>query len=248
MKRSDSFTRAGSIRPISYTASTVTILFIDIKGFTAECAAMPAGRVGEWVSAFYERVDIVAAAHGVSRTESRGDCCVCVAGAEGCIPPPAVSASSAHDRRSNQATRMLAFAAALHADLASLPGGAAGVAPTAVRMGMATGGASFLVSDSCADPDAEAFASVHGAAEIAAREMEAESAPGAVFLHRSAALRWAAESRLPPPPMLECGSRRAAVYDLVAAAFRDAPAAEAAAAAGDDCGARRLRRGASATF
>ena len=31
-----------------------TVLLIDIKGFTAQCAAMPAARVGEWVAAFYK--------------------------------------------------------------------------------------------------------------------------------------------------------------------------------------------------
>ena len=258
MKRSDSFSRAGSIRPSTYTASEVTLLFIDIKGFTAECASMPAGLVGEWVSAFYERVDIIAAAHGVSRTEFRGDCCVCVAGAEGCVPAPAISVSPEVDRRSNQATRMLAFAAALHADLATLPGGAAFVAPTTARMGMATGAASFLVSDASMDPDAAAFSSVHGAAEAAAREMETLSAPGAVYVHRSTALKWAAEQRRPPPPIFDCGDKaahRAAVYDLVAAGFCAVPtagmAAEAAAAkaaAGRRSAARRLRRSSSAAF
>ena len=31
-----------------------TVLLIDIKDFTAQCAAMPAARVGEWVAAFYK--------------------------------------------------------------------------------------------------------------------------------------------------------------------------------------------------
>jgi class 3 adenylate cyclase len=238
-KRSDSFTRAGSIRPSTHTAPEVTILFIDIKGFTSECAAMPAGRVGEWVSAFYERVDIIAAEHGVSKTEFRGDCCVCVAGAEGAIPAPAISARPADDRRADQATRMLAFAAALHADLATLPGGAAFVAPTAARMGMATGWATFLVSDGESDPDAAAFA----------REMEKLSAPGVVYVHRSAALKWAAEARTPPPPLLESGElggQRAAVYDLVAEAFRAAPADTGAVCGGP--AARKMRSSGSATF
>ena len=130
-----------------------TLLFIDIKGFTSTCASMTAGSVGEWVAAFYERVDVAAAAHGVSMVEVRGDCCICIAGAEGAVPGRAFAAAAA-DPAASQATRILAFAAALHADLATLP---AGAAATVARMGVATGEVSLLVSDGAAP-----FASVHG--------------------------------------------------------------------------------------
>jgi hypothetical protein len=67
---------------------------------------------------FFERVDTVAAAQGVSKVEVRGNCCVCVAGAEGAVPYAALAAAPA-DPRHDQATRMLAFAASLHDDLRS---------------------------------------------------------------------------------------------------------------------------------
>jgi class 3 adenylate cyclase len=73
----------GSLKLRRYAAAGATVLVMDIKGFTAGCAAMSAGEVGEWVVEFYARVDAAAAAHGVRKAEVRGDCCVCVAGVEG---------------------------------------------------------------------------------------------------------------------------------------------------------------------
>jgi class 3 adenylate cyclase len=205
------------------------VLFIDIKGFTSQCAAMPAGRVGEWVADFYERVDTAAAAHGVSKVEVRGDCCVCVAGAEGAVPSSALAAASA-DPRHDQATRMLAFAAALHDDLRTL---SAGGGATAARMGVATGECAFLVSDAAGGAEVARFASVRGEAVGLAARMEALAGPGAVHVHRSTAHRWAAETRRAPPQTVrvECdgpGLPRAAVYDCAARAFRPAPDAPAA--------------------
>ena len=213
-----SASRSGSMRLSTHTAPEVTVLFIDIKGFTAECAAMPAGRVGEWVAAFYERVDDAAARHGVSKVEVRGDCCICVSGAEGRVPSRAVAARAEEDRRGDQATRMLAFAAALHADLATLPGGTGGA--TAARMGVATGDVALLVN-AAGGWEAAPCACVRGeAAEIAAR-LEAWAAPGRVYVHRSTAERWAAEAGRAPPATgpVECeaqGAEAAAVYDCVA--------------------------------
>jgi class 3 adenylate cyclase len=219
-----SASRSLSIRITTHIAPQVTVLCIDIKGFTATCAAMPASSVGEWVSSFYERVDRVAASHGISKVEVRGDCCICVSGVEGSVPSPAMAAAAA-DRIADQATRMLAFAAALHADLAALPLGSSGApTTTAVRMGMATGEAAFLVG--CpVSPDAAPFASTQGDVVALAMRMEALATPGAVHVHRSTALKWAAEARSPPPPTaaVECegrGPQRAAVYDCAARAFR----------------------------
>ena len=217
--------RAPSIRLSTHSVAPVTVLFIDIKGFTSQCAAMPAGCVGEWMADFVERVDTVAAAHGVSKVEVRGDCCVCVAGAEGAVPSAALAAAPA-DPRHDQATRMLAFAAALHDDLRTL---SAGGAATAARMGVATGECAFLVSDAAAGADAAArFASVRGEAAALAARMEALADPGAVHVHLSTAHRWAVEARQAPPPTVrvECdgpGLPRAAVYDCAARAFRPTP-------------------------
>jgi hypothetical protein len=43
---------------------------------------------------FYVRVDVAAAAHGVSKVEVRGDCCICVAGAAGRVPCRALAPAS----------------------------------------------------------------------------------------------------------------------------------------------------------
>jgi class 3 adenylate cyclase len=210
------------MRLSTFTFQTLTVLCIDIKGFTAGCAAMDAQRVGEWVAAFYERVAVAAAAHGVSTVEVRGDCCICVTGAEGVVPSPLfvdAAADAAHD----QTTRMLAFAAALHADLASLTYAAGsdggGAMATSTRMGVATGEAAFLVG-------AGEFVSVLGETMAMATRMEALAEPGAVLLHSSAAERWAAEGTgraVPPMGSVEVkgrGAQRAAAFDCATAAFR----------------------------
>ena len=235
-----SASRAPSMRISTHTAPQVTVLFIDIKGFTSACAAMPAARVGEWVADFYARVDAAAAAHGVAKAEVRGDCCICVAGAAGAVPSRAFAAAD-NDPCADQATRMLAFAAALHAALQTL---SAGGAATATRMGIATGEASFLVSDGAVH-----FVRAQGEAAALAMQMEKLAAPGSVHVHHSAALRWAAEARRPPPPTARVGChdagrepQRAAVFDCAAGAF--SPAEESASAA--VAGGRGLRRSASA--
>jgi class 3 adenylate cyclase len=216
--------RSPSIRLTTHSLAQVSVLFIDIKGFTSQCAAMSAGRVGEWMADFYERVDTVADAHGVSKVEVRGDCCVCVAGAEGAVPSPALAAASADPRR-DQATRMLAFAAALHDNLRTL---VVGGTATAARMGVATGECAFLVSDAAAGAEAARFASVRGEAVARAARMEGMAGPGAVHVHVSTAHKWAAEAGSPPPPTVrvECGGPglpRAAVFDCAARGFRPAP-------------------------
>jgi class 3 adenylate cyclase len=203
----------------TYSIPKVTVLCIDIQGFTAACAAMPASHVGVWVVDFYSRVRAVAAQHGVSTVEARGDACVCVAGAEGAVPSRAMAAAAA-DPQHDQATRMLAFAAALHDNLSTLSVGDGGA--TTTRMGIATGEAAFLVSSATAGGR---FASVQGEAVGAATRMEALAGSGAVLVHRSTAHKWAAEARQPPPPSVkvECAGRglqRAAVFDCAARTFR----------------------------
>jgi class 3 adenylate cyclase len=213
---------------------------------------MPAGRVGEWVAAFYQLVDAAAAAHGVTRVESRGDCCVCVTGAAGAVPAAhGAAACAAADGAEDQATRMLAFAAALHARVAALPVGgrradqtfAASTAGTAVRMGMATGEASFLAIDG--GGGAAPSVSVTGAAAAVAARMEALAAPGLARVHRSTADKWAAEAgRAPPATALVVGAvgaaaERAAEFDCAAGAFC---AGEDARGPGCCGGPDRLRR------
>ena len=220
----------------------VTVLCIDIQGFTAACAAMSASRVGMWVVDFYTRVRAVAAKHGVSTVEARGDSCVCVAGAEGAIPSRTMT-SAAADPQHDQATRILAFAAALHDNLRTLSAGVN--TATATRMGIATGEASFLVSTAGAGAH---FISVQGEALGAATRMEALAGSGAVFVHRSTAHKWAAEARRPPPPSVgvECagwGLQRAAVFDCATRAFL--PVAAGGGGGGGDAGARTASQGSS---
>jgi class 3 adenylate cyclase len=230
--------KAPSMKLRTHTVPTATVLCIDIKGFTVGCAAMDAGRVGEWVAEFYERVDIAAAAHGVSKVEVRGDCCICIAGVEGTVPSP-LFVDAAADRASDQATRTLNFAAALQADLASLTyivdGAGAGegrAMATATRMGVATGEIAVLISDADdAHDGAGGFVSVLGETVSMAAKMESLAESGAVLLHELAAERWVAEGAgraAPPTVCLEVkghGLQRAAVFDCAAGAFRPAVAA-----------------------
>jgi class 3 adenylate cyclase len=223
----------GSLRLRNHAAAGATVLVIDIKGFTAGCAAMSAAQVGEWVADFYERVDTAAAAHGIRKAEVRGDCCICVAGTAAAVPWAEISAAArgppaAADGRSDQVTRMLAFAGDLYAGLATLayPGGH----KTSARMGLATGDLTFLVGES-GGGGGGGFVSVQGDAVRVATRMEALSEPGTVLLHRSAVVKWVAEGagagggpRAPPRTVQVEGcdgeADSAAAYDCVARTFR----------------------------
>jgi class 3 adenylate cyclase len=214
-----------SIRLSAHAAARVTVLLMDIKGFTAACAAMSAGEVGEWVADFYAAVDAAAAAHGVVKAEVRGDCCICVAGLDGQIPLRGAEADSCAgargfsggavaDRAEDQVSRVLAFAADVHS---SMPA-------TSVRMGVATGGVAMLVGNGGAH--GQGFVSVQGEAVALAARMEALAAPGAVLVHRSAACLWAAEGRgargMPPVGVVACGELgpvEAAAFDCCRRAF-----------------------------
>jgi class 3 adenylate cyclase len=224
----------------TYTVPMATVLFIDLKA----CSAMAEHHVCERVAAFYEQVDALSAEHGVSKAEVRGDCCICIAGAEGAVACPALLGPAA-DPAADQATRVLRFAAALHAELARLThlaGAEDGGLAAATRMGIATGEVAFLVGGDAgpAPGGAAAFASAQGDTVNLAARMQALAEPGAAMVHKSAAERWAAEGprgRAPPPTVcVEVkgrGLQRAAVFDCAAAAFRPAaPAPVPAPAAG----------------
>ena len=230
--------RQPSMRLRAQSVALATVLCIDIKGFTAGCAAMDAHQVGEWVLNFYSRVDAAAAEHGVSKVEMRGDCCICVAGVEGVVRCP-ILAPAATDPVHNQATRMLAFAAALHNDLSTLtyksvvPGdntSTGRVNVTSTRMGMATGEVAFLVANHSAG--GISFTSVQGDTVNKATQMESLAAPGAPLVHTTTADRWLLEgARRAAPAMVGMevkghGLQWAAVFDCAASTFR--PAARAA--------------------
>ena len=231
-----------TVRPRTYTVKLATVLFIDIKA----CLASVYTSACEWVAAFYERIDAAAAAHGVSKAEVRGDCCICVAGVEGVVPYAAL-ADAAADPACDQATRMLAFAVELHAALAADATAAdddGGPAPIP-RMGIATGELAFLLTDAggAGAGGAGALASVQGDTVNVAARMESLAEPGAALVHKSAADRWAAEGVESPagrrrtPPATVCvevkgrGLQRAAVFDCAAGSFRTAAVAAAFPAA-----------------
>jgi class 3 adenylate cyclase len=242
-----------SLRLRAHSVPGVTVLFIDIKGFTAGCAAMSAGQVGEWVAEFYLRVEQAAAAHGVRKVEVRGDCCVCVTGVgrrvawreeTGC-------GGGEGDREESQVTRMLAFAADLHADLATLA--YAGSRATSTRMGVASGDVDFLIGEAfCGGGGGGGgFMSLKGEAMRLAARMEALSPPGTVLAHASAAERWASEGggrRVQPATMRVGGGDdgEAATFDCAARAFRPAvckAASSSRAAAHVGCSSLRLQAG-----
>ena len=225
---------------------------IDIKGFTQQCAEMSAGATGEWVADFYARVDCAAAACGMRRAESRGDCCICVAEDEDedvSAPSPACT----------QARRALTFATAVHA---LLSGAAAcrcsssdshvdgiigdGCRPISARMGIATGAVLFLEGGPAAG-----FAGVQGGAVEAATRMEALSQPGVAVVHETATEQWATETGRRPPRTACCRAGRgggAGVGVLERAAAYDCAAEEFAAGPGEEgllreAGLRSLGRG-----
>ena len=214
----------GSMLLTTHLAVGVTVLCIDIKNFTAGCAEMSAGEVGEWVADFYELVDRTAAAYGVRKAEVRGDCCICVAGTAGTAP---WAVAGEQDGPADQATRMLAFAADLWGELGGLacPGGRV----TSVRMGVASGDVSFLVGDASAGPGGRGFMSVQGEAVGLAMRMEALSEPGTVLAHRSTAQRWAAEAAGRAAPGLfrvdgkSHGPQHAAAFDCAYRVFQPPP-------------------------
>ena len=150
-----------------YCPGKVTVLFVDIKNFTASCAALSAGEVGAWISTFYELVDRVAGPLGVRKAEMRGDCCICVAGSMEAAPCGRLRSAASPD---DQMTRMLQFIAELHRLLLS-----SGIS---VRIGVAYGEAAFLVDDS--------FISVQGDVVNLAARMESHASPGLAMVHESA--------------------------------------------------------------
>ena len=114
------------MRLATYTAPLVTVVFIKLPAATSGPAAVPAA-----TEAFYERVHAAACLTDLGVVEERGDACICVAGAQRAIPCDAMR-SGGPDSAQDQASRALAFAAAL------LGSGECGV-------GLATGEAAFLV-------------------------------------------------------------------------------------------------------
>ena len=159
LARGDPSSAPGSVKLATQVAKLVTVLFVDIKGLTGGGSVDSCtGRVGEWVTEFYEIVDHAVASYGVRRMESRGDCCICVCGDVGSGFPPLADVDSQFPTDpadpagpasptgpavpAGQVSRMLAFCADLHDGLARLVG--PGSPHRTTRMGMATGDVAVL--------------------------------------------------------------------------------------------------------
>ena len=165
------------IRPILFCPGDVTVLFVDIKNFTATCAEMSTHEIGMWMSDFYEQVFHVGKPMGVLKAEVRGDCCICVTGAMQAAPCARLwSDASAND----QMTRMLKFSMQLYETLKAKK--------TFVRMGVAFGEAAFLVHN-------DGFICAQGDVVNTAARMEEIGTSGMVMVHESAVRKWMDEQK-----------------------------------------------------
>jgi class 3 adenylate cyclase len=89
----DSFTRyvprdvvkdlmqTGQLCAIGVTATQCTMLFADIAGFTSICERVPAARLGEMITAFFETASQLVMTHGGLVDKFIGDCVMAVWGA-----------------------------------------------------------------------------------------------------------------------------------------------------------------------
>ena len=200
-----------ALKLASHITSATTVLFVDIQGFSTQCAKMSVAQVGSWIAEFYARVEEISAKHGVCTVEARGDCCVCVCGD---VPAPLVGSQT--QETSGQVSRMLNFAAELEATLPSLQCPCSTIA----RMGLATGMVSFLLSAE----SRPSFACVHGNTAMLAEQMQALAQPGRLLVHESSLKRWSTETGRPCPPTQfhfckGIGLQQAAAYDLPRSSF-----------------------------
>ena len=118
----------------TFTIPVATIISIDIAGFTAICSTMSAQSVGEWMAEFYQSVDDAASLHNVVKVETRGDCCICIAG----VLINNDQTVKAIDG-SNHFKQMLEFATELHCIVSQND--------TQVRMGIATGEVMIIIEE-----------------------------------------------------------------------------------------------------
>jgi adenylate cyclase len=141
------------------TTEDATVLFIDIKGYTAICDQHTPGDIGRWIANFFNCTHHVASTMAVDIVETRGDCCIC----------------ELHIGK--HAERMLLFARTLHRALMDvyMPDGST---CTGVRMGMASG-------DVVVVSMGPTTRSLQGHTVNMAARMEAASEVGFVCVHAS---------------------------------------------------------------
>ena len=210
--------RPRPMRLASHATSMTTVLFIDIQGFSTQCAILSVAEVGIWIAEFYARVGEMSARHGVCTVEVRGDCCVCVCGVL-----PAALQEPRQEETTDQVTRMLGFASDVDEALSFLNS----PCTTRTRMGIATGEVSFLLSDMERGSE-PSFACVHGRTVQLAEQMQTLSQPGRPLVHESSLKQWCKETSRPCPPTefhfcKGVGPQQAAAYDLSRSSFHVEP-------------------------
>jgi class 3 adenylate cyclase len=140
------------------TTENATVLFIDIKGYTAICNRHTPDDIGKWIANFFNCIRHIASVMAVDIVETRGDCCIC----------------KLHIGK--HAERMLIFARMLYMALLDVMT-PSGFECTGVRMGMASGDVVVL--------EMGATRSLQGHAVNMAERMEAASGVGCVCVHAS---------------------------------------------------------------
>ena len=151
-------------RVCAFTIPNATVTCIDIAGFTSACSTMSAQAVGDWVAEFYQNVDSAASMHHVRIAETRGDCCICLAG---------VHLSKKHHgangfENCDHLGQTLAFVTELNGLMTH----------TQVRMGIATGEVTILMENK-----AYGLVSVQGDTMLHAMEMESLARPGFAMMY-----------------------------------------------------------------
>ena len=218
-----------------------TVLYVDIVNFSRQCTRRRLDQLGDWMQSIHGVVDTLLDQHCVRKVETRGDCVICITGTNYAFPHDPVRGERL-DLASDQATRMLAFAAELGRRLSSLHD-APEDDPTHVRVGIATGPVvlTFILHDGDLLPAKYIFGNT---VNLAAR-LEQSGRVGHVHVAESTFAQYhQAERQLAPDdvPLLlsvsdikSMGMTRSALYDYRAdrwvAPFAQAPLAHSATCA-----------------
>ena len=194
--------------PATERYAHATVLYMDIVGFTHQCAARPLDEISGWMTRVHSAIDELLARHAVHKVETRGDCVVCVSGTSLAQD----GGGAPRDLCGDQATRMLAFGRDLGRALAAIEG-------TAARIGVATG--PVALAHIAHGGDALPVKYVYGDAVSAACRMEQTGRAGAVQLAESAVRAYAAERGVAVPPMRgrEMEGKGSALYDCSSGVF-----------------------------
>ena len=192
----------------TYSLKHQTIMFVDLQGFTQQCAKTTPDNVGRWITSFYQIVEKTCKEYRVLLIECRGDCCICATEGQ------------------QQVTRMLSFSEEVYTHVCSIVvydrGGH--MCATSCKMGVASGEASYLLSTS--SDDLLSFTSVQGDVVNVAARLQSMSRAGHIYVHETSINEWAKETgkRLPHTKLLKCKGKPAqvvATYDCIRGSFED---------------------------